>query len=103
MEKRKVGSIVSKNGKLYARVRFTDESGKKRDIWRSANSKKDAKVKIKELIEDSEIKTSKELDATRMTFFQLVDFYEANYLHEAIYINERKISGIRNIKPNHTT
>lgn len=99
MEKRNSGSIVTKNGKLYARVRFTDDSGKKRDIWRSATSKKDAKEKIKSLVEDSKTKTSKVLDATQMTFNQLADWYSDNYLHEAIYINERKISGIRNIKP----
>jgi integrase len=99
MEKRKLGSIVIKNGKLYARVRFTDDSGKKRDLWRTANSKKDAKEKIKELIEDSESKTSKELDASRMTFNHLAKFYQETYLHEAIYVNERKVSGIRNIKP----
>ena len=99
MEKRKVGSIVKKDGKLYARVRFTDDSRKKRDIWRSASNQKDAKEKIKSLIEESKDKTSKELDAMQMTFNHLADWYSDNYLHEAIYINERKISGIRNIKP----
>ena len=45
MEKRKVGSIVTKNGKLYARVRFTDESGKKRDNRKSATSKKEIGIR----------------------------------------------------------
>jgi integrase len=98
MARQKTGSVVTKNGKLYARVQFIDESGKKRDLWRTASSKKDAKEKIKELLETSETKTAKELDALRMTFNQLADFYEETYLHEAIYVNERKISGIRNIK-----
>jgi integrase len=35
-----------------------------------------------------------------MNFAQLVEWYSATYLHEAIYLNERKVSGIRNIKPN---
>jgi hypothetical protein len=98
MARLKTGSVVTKNGRLYARVQFTDESGKKRDFWRTAKNKKDAKEKIKELLENSETKTAKELDALRMTFNQLADFYEETYLHEAIYVNERKISGIRNIK-----
>jgi len=100
MAREKTGSITIKNGKLYARIQFIDDSGKKRDIWRKAKNKKDAKEKIKELINDSENKTAKELDATKMTFNQLANFYEETYLHEAIYINERKVSGIRNIKPN---
>lgn len=99
MARKKKGSIVSKNGHLYARIQFIDETGKKRDLWRKASTKKEAKELIKELIQDSESKTAKELDASRMTFNHLAVFYEENYLHEAIYINERKISGIRNIKP----
>lgn len=100
MSRPKKGSIAVKNGKLYARVQFIDESGKKRDLWRTASNKKDAKEKIKDLIKNSETKTPKELDAARMSLNQLIDFYEEVYLHEAIYINERKMSGIRNIKPN---
>jgi integrase len=98
MARQKTGSIVSKNGKLYARVQFIDETGKKRDLWRKVSTKAEAKEKIKELINDSETKTAKELDASRMTFNHLADFYSETYLHEAIYINDRKISGIRNIK-----
>lgn len=100
MSRKRKGSIVKKDGKLYARVQFLDDSNQKRDIWRIAKNKKDAKAKINELLEKSETKTAKELDASRMTFNLLAEFYEENYLHEAIYVNERKISGIRNIKPN---
>jgi len=39
---RNKGSIVTKNGKIYARLRFTDNFGKKRDVWRTATDKKDA-------------------------------------------------------------
>jgi integrase len=100
MSRKRNGSIVIKNGKIYARIQFIDEANKKRDIWRKASSKADAKEIIKSLIAESETKTTEELDATRMTFSHLVEWYSAIYLHEAIYINERKISGIRNIKPN---
>jgi integrase len=100
VEKKNKGSIITKNGNLYARIRFTDEAGKKRDIWKAAKSKKDAKEIIKALLETAESKTSQELDAINTTFNQLADFYEVTYLHEAIYVNDRKISGIRNIKPN---
>jgi hypothetical protein len=34
-----------------------------------------------------------------MTFNHLADWYSENYLHEAVYVNERKISGIRNTEP----
>jgi hypothetical protein len=60
MSRKRNGSIVTKNGKLYARVQFVDEFNKKRDLWRTATSKKDAKAKIKALIEESETKMAKE-------------------------------------------
>lgn len=99
MSRKRKGSIVKKDGKLYARIRFVDDNGKNRDLWRVASNKKEAKEKIKQLIEESTSRTSEELDALKMTFNHLADFYEENYLHEAIYVNERKISGIRNINP----
>jgi hypothetical protein len=46
MARQKTGLTVTKNGKLYARVQFVDESGRKRDLWRTASSKKDAKEKM---------------------------------------------------------
>lgn len=100
MSRQRKGSTVTKNGKLYARIQFVDDSNKKRDLWRLASNKKDAKSKIKELLETTETKTAQELDASKMTFINLAAFYEENYLYEAIYVNERKISGIRNIRPN---
>lgn len=99
MARHKSGSVVTKNGKIYARIRFTDETGHKRDLWKVAPNKVEAKKKIKDLLKVSETKKAKELDASRMTFNQLGDYFEKNYLHEAIYINERKVSGIRNVKP----
>jgi hypothetical protein len=99
MPRQKTGSIITKNGKLYARIRFVDETGKKRDLWKSVSSKAEAKKKIKELIKENESKSAKELDASRMSFNQLADYYQETYLHEAVYINERKISGLRDIRP----
>ena len=73
MSRQKTGSIVSKNGKSYARIRFVDEADKKRDLWKSVSNKAEGKRKIKELIKDAESKTSKVLNASRMTFNQLAD------------------------------
>jgi integrase len=95
MSRQKSGSIVTKNNKLYARLRFVDEFGKKRDLWRVVSSKAEAKRKLRELIKDSETKDSNELDAIRMTFRQLASFYETNYLQAPVYIGDRKISGLR--------
>jgi len=58
MSRHKSGSIVTKNNKIYARLRFVDEVGKKRDIWRIVSSRVEAKKKLRELIKDSETKTT---------------------------------------------
>ena len=50
MSRKRNGSIVTENGKLYARIQFVDDSNQKRDLWRLATNKKDAKAKIKELL-----------------------------------------------------
>ena len=92
------GSIITKNGKIYARIRFTDDFGKKRDFWRTATDKKDAQTKLKELIEISETRTAKEIDAVKMTLGGLIDFYKSIYLHEPVYSNDRKISGLRGVR-----
>jgi integrase len=40
---------VEKDGKIYARITYTDSTGKERQIWRRAESKSDAKELAKEL------------------------------------------------------
>ena len=46
---------VEKNGKIYARVTYTDSAGKERQIWRKAESKSDAKEKARKI--ENQLKT----------------------------------------------
>ena len=77
MSRHKSGSIVTKNNKIYARLRFVDEVGKKRDIWRIVSSRVEAKKKLRELIKDSETKTTIESVCNKMKN----RFYSANGVH----------------------
>lgn len=95
MSRERTGQIIERKGKIYARVRFKDDSGKARDFWRTAESKADAKIKLKDLLKEVEGKTAKELDAANMTLAQLADYYKENYLQEAVYVGEKKVSGVR--------
>lgn len=97
MGRERKGTILEKNGKLYARIRFKDENGKIRDIWKVADSKADAKSKLKLLIKQVETFSAKELDAVNMTLRELADFYQKNYLHKAVYVGEKKVSGVRGL------
>lgn len=94
MPRERKGSILSRDGKLYARVQFTDESGKRRDITRKAESRTHARQIIRQLLKEIESSTPKQLDAVNMTFRELADYYTNNYLHEAIYVGDKKVSGV---------
>lgn len=97
MARERKGTVLKRNGKIYARVRFKDDTGKQRDLWRIADSKVDANKKLKELLKEIEGKTAKEIDAANMTLSDLADYYIKNYLHEAVYIGDKKVSGVRGV------
>lgn len=97
MGRERKGTILEKNGKFYARIRFKDENGKQRDLWRVTESKSDARKKLKELLKETELLSAKELDSANMTLNELADYYIKNYLHKAVYIGDKKVSGVRGV------
>lgn len=98
MARERTGSIIERKGKIYARLQFKDENGKVRDLCRVAESRIDAKKKLKELLQMVENSSTKELDAASMTVSELAQHYKEKYLHQAIYVGETKVSGVRNAK-----
>jgi ribosomal protein S12 methylthiotransferase accessory factor YcaO len=95
----RTGQIVERDGKLYARVRFKDDSGKQRDLWRKADNRTHAKQLRRELLKAIENMTAKQFDALNLTLEQLANHYIKNYLHEAVYIGDKKVSGVRGVVP----
>jgi integrase len=86
--------------RIFARVGYTDEKGKRRDIVRAAASKSDARDKIKDILRDLEAQNGAEtLNAARMTFADLVTYFRKHYLKPAEYVDGRKIEGVRSLKP----
>jgi integrase len=99
MARERKGSIVNRDGKLFARIQFTDENGKRRDITRKVESRAHARQIIRQLLKEAEDCTAKQLDAVNMTFEQLATHYTENYLREAVYIGDKKVSGVRSLVP----
>lgn len=95
MARERKGSIVTRDGKLYARIRFKDESGKPRDIWRKADNRTHARELIRQLLTEIESTGTRQFDAANMTFAELADYYINNYLHDAVYVGDMKVSGVR--------
>jgi integrase len=99
MARERKGTITKRDGKLYARVQFTDETGKRRDLWRKAESRTDARQLIRKLLKEIENSTTVALDAARMTFDELADRFIQECLKPAVYVHGRKIEGVRSVIP----
>jgi integrase len=84
-----------KRGKWFARVTLTGTNGKRRNIARRAASKPEAKQILKAILRQIEGDGERVIDAARLTFNDLADFYAMKYLTAAEYRHERKVSGLR--------
>jgi len=96
MPKDRNGYVFQDNqGRWYARTTVTDRQGNRRNIKRRAKDKLDARQILKTILRQLEDEGERGVDASRMTFNALADFYEKHYLHPAEYRDEKKISGLR--------
>jgi integrase len=93
----KKGYIFEENGKFYARVTFTDSKGIKRNVKRTAKSKSKAEALLKKLINQIEAEGEKGLEAEKMTFNDLCNYYEKHYAKPAKFIDNRKVEGLRDL------
>jgi integrase len=95
MAKERQGLVQIKNGKIYARVSYTDERGKRHHLMRRAENKTEAKQIIKKLLRDLEDHGDKLISAEQMTFNDLANYFTEHYLKPAEYVQDRKIAGMR--------
>lgn len=65
-----------RNGKIYARFTYTDSTGKRREVWEQAESKSDAKEKVREL--ERKYKRAPESFEFRGTLDQYLDKWLAS-------------------------
>jgi integrase len=101
MQERK-GFIVERAGKLYVRVCYTDNLGKRRELMRRAKDRQHArelkKQLVKQLENSAEGNQRAELDGAKLTFRQLAERYEAVKLIPARYVGDRKVAGLRSFE-----
>lgn len=82
----------------YARLTFTDASGKRRNICRSVENKTEGSKLLKQLIRDLEDNGEKALNSEKMTFRQLAKLYSDRKLIAAEYQGDTKVRGLRSHK-----
>lgn len=99
----RVSKTKGKNGKvktktvIYARVTYK-EGGKRKDIWRRADNRTQANEIIKQLLRDLDERGAGVVEASKMTFSQLAEYFKDKYLIEPSYVDGRKVAGMRSHK-----
>lgn len=82
----------------YARLTYTDNSGKRKSIKKRANSKTHGEEEVlPQLIATFKVGGRPAIDAEKLTFNDIADYYEKHYCKEAQYVNGRKVSGLRSV------
>src|SRR5262249_3483095 len=95
MARAREGSIVERNGKLYARVTFYDANGKRKAKEKQAKDVKDAGRKIEKLYADLDKNGPEAFDFRNRTFADFARSYEQKYVKEAVIHDERKVGGLK--------
>jgi integrase len=98
MAKERSGYVFENNGKWYARITFTCSNGNRRNIKRTGKSESEAKKILKTVLRELENEGEKSLDTANLTFKDLANHYEKHFCQPAEYVNNRKISGLRDVE-----
>ena len=97
-QRKRANNVVEKKGVLYARVRYTDSTGKQREIYRRAQTRAHAKDLAHQIRQEIKIGGDALLDGSRMTFAEVAKRYERIKLVPAVIAQGRKVAGMRTHK-----
>jgi integrase len=91
---RKGSTVILKDGSLWARVRYIDEQGRRKERRKRASNPTDANKKLKAMLRELDDHGARALD-TSMTFARWIDHYETTYLIAPEYRDDSKVAGLR--------
>lgn len=97
MPREKTGSIIERDGKFYARVTHIGVDGKRKAVWRKAETRTDAKKIRKELLRALDDRGERGIEGERLTFEELANRYEKLRLVSADIRNGRKTRGLKSL------
>lgn len=86
-----------KNSKWIARVCYKNTNGKRTAIQRETENKPEAKKALKMMLGTLEKGGREAIDIEKLTFNDLADYYEKHYAKPAIFIENRKVEGLRDL------
>ena len=90
---------IEKNGKIYARLQYSDDTGIKREKYKPITDKRTARSVVEKMRQELEKHGSETLQSDKMTFADLAKKYETIKLIQAVYVDGVKVAGKRSIKP----
>lgn len=82
----------------FARVRYTDASGRRRELKRSTASYALACELKRALAAEAKRRAGRPAGVDRLTFADLAAFYKEHYVVPAQYVGSRKVAGLRSVK-----
>jgi integrase len=95
MGRERTGSITTRDGKLYARVSYVDQFGKRREVTRRAKDRADARRIIDELHARLDQHGEDAAQNDRATVGDVIEQYRAEKAGAAVIRDGRKISGLK--------
>jgi hypothetical protein len=84
-------------GFWYARVTTTDERGRRKDIKKRATDKTQATKLLRQLNTTLDTRGVEAVEAEKLTFDDLAEYYIQHYAKPAEYIEEHKVTGLRSV------
>lgn len=90
---------VEKNGKIYARLQYTDDTGTRREKYKPITDKRTARSEVEKMRRELENHGSETLRSDKMTFDELAEKYKSTKLIPAVYVDGVKVAGRRSTKP----
>lgn len=89
--------IIVRDGNINARVTWT-ENGKRKALWRSGATKTEARDRLREALKERETLNVSGVYSPRSKFSQVLDWYLKRYAVDPVYVDDRKVSGLRSSK-----
>jgi integrase len=102
MARERKGTTVERDGKIYARITYIGSDGKRHAVWRRAENKTHARELKKKLLREFEDHGESSIDGDHLVFRELASIYEDRKLIPAEYVGDRKVAGLRSVKPPQT-
>lgn len=98
--KERTGQLIEsvETGKWIARVCYFQSNGKRTAIQKSAEKKSDARKLLKQLLEKVEKGGREAIEAEKVTFNDLLNYYEQHHAKPAKFIDSQKVEGMRNFE-----